>query len=104
MWVLLDTCGTNSVSNNMAQVTDIVECKQHERLTVSTKGGLISFDKKSTLKHLPMKVHFNKRSMATILSFKEVANILGVRIATDMKQEIEMTLSLGNGRTLKFKR
>ena len=102
-WVLLDMCATNSVSNNTALVTDIDACKQHERLTVSTDGGLISFDKKSTLKLLPMKVHFNKNSMATILSFTEVADIPGVRITTDTKQERAMTVSLGNGRTLKFK-
>ena len=82
-WVLLDTCATNSVSNNTDLVKDIVACKQHERLTVSTNGGLISFDKKSNLKLLPMKVHFNKNSMATILSFKEAVYIPGVRITTD---------------------
>ena len=41
--------------------------------------------------------------MATILSFKEMADIPGVRITTDKKQERAMTVSLGNGRTLKFK-
>ena len=86
-WVLLDTFATNSVSNNMALAKDIVECKQHERLTVSANGGLISFDKKSTFKLLPMKVHFNKNSMATILSFKEVADIPGVRITTDTEKK-----------------
>ena len=103
MWVLLDTCATNSVSNNTALVTDIVAFKQHKRLTVSTNGGLSSFDKKSTLKLLPMKVHFIINFMATILSFKEVADIPGTRITTDMKQERAMTVSLGNGRTLKLK-
>ena len=102
-WVLLDTCATNSISNNTALVKDIVACKQHERLTVSTNGGLISFDKKSTLKLLPMKVHFKKNFMATILYFKEVADIMGVRITTDTEKERAMILSLGNGRTLKFK-
>ena len=66
-------------------------------------GGLISFDKKSTLKLLPMKFHFNKNSMATILSFKEVTDIPGVRITTDTEKERAMTVYLGNGRTLKFK-
>ena len=99
-WVLLDTCDTNSVSNNTALVKDIVACKQHERITASKNGGLISFDKKSTLKLLPMKVHFNKNSMAKILSFKEVAYIPGVRITTDTEKEISMTVYLGNGRTL----
>ena len=102
-WVLLDTCATNSVSNNTTLVTDIVACKKYERLTVSTNGGLISFDKKSTLKLLPMKVHFNQNYMATILSFKELVDILGVIIATDTKQERAMTVSLGNGKTFKFK-
>ena len=41
--------------------------------------------------------------MAAILSFKEVADIPGVRIATDTKQERATTVSLGNGKTLKFK-
>ena len=102
-WVLLDTCETNSVSNNTVLVTDIVVCKQHERIIVSTNGGLISFDKKSALKLLPMKVHFNKNSMANILSFKEVADILGVRITPDTKQERLVIVYLGNGRTFRFK-
>ena len=102
-WVLLDTCETNSVSNNTVLVTDIVVCKQHERIIVSTNGGLISFDKKSALKLLPMKVHFNKNSMANILSFKEVADIPGVRITTDTKQGRAMKVSLGKVRTLKYK-
>ena len=41
--------------------------------------------------------------MATILSFKEVADIPGVRIITDTKQERAMTASLGNRMTLRFK-
>ena len=102
-WVLLGMCATNSISNKRALVKYIVACKQNERLTVSTNGGLISFDSKSTLKLLPMKVHFTKNAMATILSFKEVADIPGVRITTDTETERAMKLSLGNGRTLKFK-
>ena len=41
--------------------------------------------------------------MATIMSFKEVADIPGVRIATDTKQERAMTVSIENGRTLRSK-
>ena len=41
--------------------------------------------------------------MATILSFKEVVDIPGVRITTETKQERAMTVSLGNAWTLKFK-
>ena len=41
-----------------------------------------------------MTVHFNQNSMATILSFKEVVDIPGVRIATDTNQERAMTVTL----------
>ena len=41
--------------------------------------------------------------MDAILSFKKLADITGVRIATDTKQERVMKVYLGNGRTLKFK-
>ena len=50
-----------------------------------------------------MKVHFNKNYITTVMSFKEVADIPGVRITTDTKQERAMTVYLGNGRNLKFK-
>ena len=43
--LLLDTCSTNIVSNNMDLVKEIRTCKNHEKLTVLTKRGLKSFDK-----------------------------------------------------------
>ena len=45
-----------------------------------------------------MTVHFNKNSMATILSFKEVADIPGVIITTDKNQERAMTVTLQSGK------
>ena len=48
-WVLLQTCSTNSVSNNTDLVKEIRTCKNQEKLTVSTNGGLMSFDKKEKL-------------------------------------------------------
>ena len=66
-WVLLDTCSTNSVSNNMDLVREIITCKNYEKLTVSTNGGLEILDKKSTLQIFPMTVNFNQNSMANIL-------------------------------------
>ena len=58
-WVLLETTSTNSVSNNMDLVKEIIPCKNHEKITVPTNGGQNSFDKKATLKTFPMTVHFN---------------------------------------------
>ena len=59
-----------------------------------TNKGLKSCDKKETLKLYPMSVHFNQNSIATIISFKEVANIPGVRITADKNQERAMTVNL----------
>ena len=78
-------------------------CKNHKKLTVSTNGGLKSFGKKATRKLSPMTVHFNQNYMATILSFKEVVYILGMRITTDTNQERAITVTLQNGRFFRFK-
>ena len=96
-WVLLNTFYTNRVSNNKDLVKEIRACKNHKKLTVSTNGGLNSLDKKVTLKLFPMNVHFNQNSMSNILSFKEVADIPGVRITTETNQERAMTVTLKNG-------
>ena len=50
-----------------------------------------------------MTVHFNQKSMATILSFKEVIDIPGVKIATDTNQEPAITVTLQSGKFFKFK-
>ena len=50
-----------------------------------------------------MNMHFNQRSMATILQFKEVADIPGVRITTDTDQERTMTVTIQNGKLFKLK-
>ena len=70
IWVLLDTCSTNSASNNTDLVKEIRTCKDHEKLTVSKNGGINGFDTNSTLIFFSMSVHSNQNSIATILSFK----------------------------------
>ena len=70
---------------------------------MSTNGSLKNSDKKATLKRFPMTVQFNQNSIATIISFKEVTYIPGVRITTDTNQERAMTVTLQNGKFFKFK-
>ena len=55
-----------------------------------------SFDKKATLKLFPMTVHLNQNSMATIVSFKEVVDIPGVRITMNKNKERAMKVNLQN--------
>ena len=86
-WILLDTCSTSNVSNNLDMVGDVRDCSTAERLTVHTNGGTKIFGKIAPLKLFPLDVHFNRESMATILSLKSVADIPDVRIFMDTLKE-----------------
>ena len=50
---------------------------------MSTNGGNKNFNKKVVLKLLPILVHFEEDSLATVLSLKDVANINGVHVTMD---------------------
>ena len=69
---------------------------------MSTNGSLKNSDKKATLKRFPMTVQFNQNSIATIISFKEVTYIPGVRITTEKNQERVMTVTI-TWKSFKFK-
>ena len=69
-WELLDTCSKHSISKNIGLEKEIITCKNHEKLTVSTNGGLKSFDKKATLNLFPMTLHFKQNFMETDILFK----------------------------------
>ena len=101
-WVILDNFPTNSVSNNADLVKEIITCKNHKKITVTKNGGLKSFNKKATLKRFPMTVHFNQNSMTTILSFKEVTDILRVKITTEKNEEHAMMVTPQNEKVLQI--
>ena len=84
-WVLLDTCSTHSVSNNKKLVRDIVDCTRENFLTMSTNGGDKTFTKKAILRLLPIPVHFEEDSLATVISLKDIANIDGVYVTMDSR-------------------
>jgi hypothetical protein len=95
-WILLDTCSTSNVSNNLEMVGDVRNCSADERLTVHTNGGTKIFGKIAPLKLLPLEVHFNRESMATILSLKSVADIPNVRISMDTQKERAISVFFGD--------
>lgn len=86
-WVLIDTCSTHSMTNNHALVKSIRRCDKNKNLVLTTNGRDKEFFWIAELKMLPLTVHFDEGSPATILSFKDVANILGVSIWIDTKKE-----------------
>ena len=51
---------------------------------------------------LPILVHFEEDSLATVLSLKEVDNIKGVYVTMDTSVEKSILVHLGDGKVLKF--
>ena len=66
-WLLLDSGSTVTVCSNPKLVHNIQPCGSQGPLRITTNGGGQSFYEVADLNILPMKVHFNKDSMANIL-------------------------------------
>ena len=90
MWLLLDTCFTDSVGNNSELVSNIQDCSHNNTSTVLTNGGSQTFSKLASLKKIPIDIHFDFDFMANILSLKDIALIPGARILGDSKKEREI--------------
>ena len=82
-WVLWDACSFKSVSKNPKMMRDIKECNGNDLLTFFKNGGPKTFYHEAYLNLLPLKVHYNKEYMATILVFMYVANITRSLINND---------------------
>ena len=68
-----------------------------------TNGGSVIYKEVADCKLLPLKVHFNKDSLANVLSFKQVSELPGVNITTDTSKEDTLTVHLKDGNEMKFK-
>ena len=86
----MDTFSTDSVRNNLDYVEDVNNCAKHEELKVLTNGASLIFDWKGRLTFLPLNVHVNKNSLATIKYLKDVNNIPGVRVNIDTSLDKDM--------------
>ena len=99
----MDTCSTDRVTKNLDYIEDVNNCARHEELTVSTNGVSLTFDWKVWLTFLPLNVHVNENSLAAILPFKDVYNIPGVRVTTDISTEKAMKVIMRDVTVFKFK-
>ena len=91
-WILLDTCSTNSTSNDARHVTNITQCCIADEMTTLTNGGPRVFQKVADLKLFPLKVYFDQDSLATVISYNEVTKLSGVRIFVDT--DVENTINV----------
>ena len=91
-WILLDTCSTDNVLNDISLVNNIRGCYEDKELTVHTNGGKLSFAEIGDFKYLPLRVYYNSESIANVLSLKAVSEMNGYHI--EMNTKIEPTIGL----------
>ena len=101
-WLLLDTCSTCDVSNNLDLVTHIRGCLPNEMLTAYCNGGAQRYEELANLRLFTLTVHFKNNSMATILSIKSFSAIPGAHLTMDRRVNNISTLTLKDGRGFEF--
>ena len=102
-WILLDSCSTDTVFKNPDLVANIRTGTADEELRMLTNGGSVTYKEVADCKLSPLKVHFNKVSLANVLSFKQVSEIPGVKITIDTSKEDAFTIHLKDGKEIEFK-
>lgn len=85
-------------------VGNSVKCDDHEVLIMATNGRQKVFPHKANLNLLPISVHFNQDSIATILAFKDAVDLPWVHNSMDAGQGRAFVVKLSDGKVLKFKR
>ena len=100
--IILDSGSTNSCFRNKAYVKEIHQVADSEKLKLFSTGGTTYFEKQGTCNILPIKVWFNDKSLANILSMNEVANIDGVSITMDTSIDNAIIVNLPDGNSLRF--
>ena len=102
-WLLMDTCSTASMCNNLKLVKNVRECSRGQKLKIYTNGGELKYDKVVDFIYLPMEVHYNEGSIANVLSLKDITNIPGVHVTMDTLKEKAMLVHLLEGKKKKFR-
>ena len=103
IWIILNTCSTYSVTNNLDYVEDVKNREKQKELTVLTNGVSPLFDWKGRLTFLPLNVHVNENFLATTISLKYENNVPGVHVTMDTLIEKAVNVILKDGTIFKFK-
>ena len=74
-----------------------------KELRIITNEGSVIYKEVADSKGLPLKAHFNKDSLANVLSFKQVLEFSGVKITVDTSKEDAFSVHLKDGMEMKFR-
>ena len=61
-WVLLDTCLTDKVINNISLLANVQNCTEDESLKIHANGGSLTYTKKVTFRYIHSTSHYNPNS------------------------------------------
>ena len=95
-WILLDSYSTDTVFKNPDLVANIRTGSADEELRMLIHGGSVTYKDVADCKLLPLKVYFNKDSLANVLE------IPSVKITTDTSKEDALTVHLKDGKEMKL--
>ena len=57
-WILLDSCSSDSCTNDLKKVANLNECEGNEILELHTNCGILEFNKKGEMKMLPVEMYY----------------------------------------------
>ena len=102
--MLLDTAATNSTTNSLNTCISgsVRKCNENDILYAKTNGGLSVFDEIGDLQALSLPMYYNPDSLTTILSFKEIYDLEGTRIAFSNDENAFYFIFKESGRIMKF--
>ena len=101
-WVLLDTCSTRSCTNDMSILKNIRKCSHNDCVELVTNGGKVVFSSKGDCTFLPMELYYNRDSLATIISVKDVGRLPGFTLTMDTSVEKAILLHCPDSSIIKF--
>ena len=100
--MILDMASTVSCSNNKSLLKNIHVCKPEEMMVILKNGGSQDFDMIGDLNVIPIKLYNNADSIPTILDFKDICSIPGVRVKMDTKVDESFHVQLTTGQVFNF--
>jgi hypothetical protein len=78
--LLLDSCSTDNVYNNLELLTNVRKCSEDEKLFIVENGGNMIFDAVGKIKVLTVESYYNKNSLTNIISLKKLVEVEGISI------------------------
>ena len=95
-WILLDTCSTDNVVNNVDMVNNLRPCSEEDALKIYTNGGALDYDQAGEFAYLPIKTYYNPESIANVLSLKAVSEMKGYQVTMDTQNDPSIKLHHGD--------